>query len=132
MESRLMPSWIVLSRFSIRKYSLSFISTFTNWFSLRDGKLTSEPNPAFVGISHPANIRVQGVGGDGTIPRPLFEPWSMSPNTPTPLSPVSIFHKGGNPTAKPIMSANVPVSPYWYSQGSEASENMVLAMSNKR
>ena len=66
------------------------------------------------------------------MPRPLFEPWSMSPKTPIPLSPVSIFHNGGMPTAKPIMSANVPVSPNWYSQGSDASENIVSAISNNR
>jgi len=36
----------------------------------------------------------------------------IKPKIPTPLSPVSIFHSGGSPIAKPNISEKVPVNPY--------------------
>ena len=48
-----------------------------------------------------------GFGGDGRMPRPLFDPWSIKPNTPIPDLPVSTCHKGGKPAAKPIIDCSI-------------------------
>ena len=88
------------------------MGTFKIEFSLLIGKEYSKPNLLIIGVSQPAKMRVHAVGGAGIIPRPLFEPYLLTQKLPTPLSPVSIFHKGGNPIAYPSISEKVPVNPY--------------------